>query len=642
MKNRLTLRLRCLLALVLCAAAVCAAPASAAPADPRPAPGAAGDTRLQAAFAAAAREFGVPEPVLLAVSYSLTRWESHGGAPSFAGGYGPMHLTHVDSLPAGEAKGAGAAPGSTDTRAVASLHTLDAAAALLGLSPDTLRRDPAQNIRGGAALLAQYARAADGSLPGDAADWYPAVMRYSQASDPRTAAAFADTVYATLQEGAGRTTDDGQTVALPAAAVVPNKPAEVARLGAAAAAVECPADSSVACEFIPAAYALNDPNDLSNYGNYDLASRPAGRLDIRYIVIHDTEGSYASTLQWFQNPAVGSSAHYVVRSQDGHIAQMVPNEHVAWHAGNWYVNGHAVGIEHEGYAIQGATWYTEQLYRASAALVRHLAQKYRIPLDRAHIIGHDDIPGPTSAYQAGMHWDPGPYWDWAHYMELVQGRRPAWDAGPAGRVVTLRIDPATNVQTVKDCEGGGALLTRGVNFVYLRTQPSESAPYIANPYIASDPLCAHNWANKAVSGQSFYRFALSGDWDGIYFGGQEAWFYNPGHRTYTASGPARLVRPRGGAAVPVYGRAYPEAAAYPSGIPAQSVAALGSYTIPPGQLYVAFGPFKSDYYYAPLYTPALEGSVNQDVQGQTLYYQIFYNHRFVFVQAADVSVVGAP
>ena len=109
------------------------------------------------------------------------------------------------------------------------------------------------------------------------------------------------------------------------------------------------------------------------------------------------------------------------------------------------------------------------MYQAEAALVRYLARKYSIPLDRAHIVGHDDIPGPTSAYQAGMHWDRGPYWDWAHYMNLIQAPRRAPDTGVAGKIVTLRIDPKTNKQTVKDCEGKGTKLTRGTNFVYLRT-----------------------------------------------------------------------------------------------------------------------------------------------------------------------------
>lgn len=50
-------------------------------------------TNLQNAFSAAAAEFKVPESILLAVSYNVSRWEDHQGHPSIAGGYGPMHLT---------------------------------------------------------------------------------------------------------------------------------------------------------------------------------------------------------------------------------------------------------------------------------------------------------------------------------------------------------------------------------------------------------------------------------------------------------------------------------------------------------------------------------------------------------------------
>ncbi|MGW1934381.1 hypothetical protein ACWCPG_34635, partial [Streptomyces sp. NPDC001919] len=48
---------------------------------------------LQDQFARAASRHGVPESVLLAVSYLQSRWDAHGGAPSVSGGYGPMHLT---------------------------------------------------------------------------------------------------------------------------------------------------------------------------------------------------------------------------------------------------------------------------------------------------------------------------------------------------------------------------------------------------------------------------------------------------------------------------------------------------------------------------------------------------------------------
>jgi N-acetyl-anhydromuramyl-L-alanine amidase AmpD len=621
------------IALLIGALALCVAPASAAPQKPF-APSGASKAR-QAAFAAAASEFGVPERVLLAVSYALSRWETHGGAPSFAGGYGPMHLTHLDSAPSFDAKGDRALHPARDTRAVASLHTLDAAAQLLGLRPEILRNEPAQNIRGGAALLAQYARETNGGLPASEADWYSAVMRYSQASDIKTAASFADLVYATIQQGAARTTDDGEMMMLQAAAIAPNRPAQVAAISATAATqVECP--SGVTCDFIPAAYKQNDPNDPTNYGNYDLANRPADGLAVRYIVIHDVEGSYNSALTVFQEPTYGASAHYVVRSSDGHIAQMVETKNVAWHAGNWYINGHAIGIEHEGFAISGATWYTESMYSASANLVKYLATKYGIPLDRAHIIGHDDIPGPTTDFQSGMHWDPGLFWDWSHYMDLIQA---PLGGGSNTNILTIKPNFSKNIQTVKDCEGRNATLKKASNFVYLRTKPSANAPYITDPYLTLNAQCANNWGNKAVAGQTFYRAGHQGDWDAIYFGGQKAWFYNPGGAN-TVPGKGTLITPKAGlSSIQVYGRAYPEGSAYPSGITQQSVVALTKYTLPAGQIYVAFGPFNSDYYYAPNYTPTLEGSANKDIQGQTQYYQIFFNHRFAFVQASDVMVV---
>jgi hypothetical protein len=57
-------------------------------------------------FAATAREFAVPEPLLLAYSYALTGWQDHAGLPSAQGGYGPMHLTSPGAV---EASGRGSA-----------------------------------------------------------------------------------------------------------------------------------------------------------------------------------------------------------------------------------------------------------------------------------------------------------------------------------------------------------------------------------------------------------------------------------------------------------------------------------------------------------------------------------------------------
>ncbi|MYW15291.1 N-acetylmuramoyl-L-alanine amidase, partial [Streptomyces sp. SID2955] len=54
------------------------------------------DRRLQNAFTDAAREFHVPRSVLMSVAYMQSRWDSHPGAPSVSGGFGPMHLLDTD------------------------------------------------------------------------------------------------------------------------------------------------------------------------------------------------------------------------------------------------------------------------------------------------------------------------------------------------------------------------------------------------------------------------------------------------------------------------------------------------------------------------------------------------------------------
>src|SRR3954468_8219418 len=196
-----------------------------------------------------------------------------------------------------------------------------------------------------------------------------------------------------------------------------NRLARVAHLyGKEASGAECP--PGLKCQFLPAAYAQNS-SDPGDYGNYDLADRPADGLAIRYVVVHDTEVLYDPTLAEFQNSHAYVSSHYVIRFRDGLVTQMVPTKDVAWHAGNWYVNTHSVGIENEGFALDLSDWFTPRLYHSLARLTRYQAQRFGFPLDRAHVVGHDQVPGPTGAFQAGMHWDPGLFFDWSHFMALV-------------------------------------------------------------------------------------------------------------------------------------------------------------------------------------------------------------------------------
>ncbi|GAA0628641.1 N-acetylmuramoyl-L-alanine amidase [Kutzneria viridogrisea] len=146
--------------------------------------------------------------------------------------------------------------------------------------------------------------------------------------------------------------------------------------------------------------------------NYTAANRPSG-YPVNLVVIHVTQETYPDTVRLFQDPKHAAAAHYVVRSADGYLAQMVREHDIAWHAGNWDYNTRSIGIEHEGW-VDKPEYFTDALYKSSAALTRSICDRYRIPKDRKHIIGHVEVPGST-------HTDPGPYWDWTRYMRLVTG-----------------------------------------------------------------------------------------------------------------------------------------------------------------------------------------------------------------------------
>ena len=132
------------------------------------------------------------------------------------------------------------------------------------------------------------------------------------------------------------------------------------------------------------------------------------------IIIHITQGSFASAVGWFKMKTSNVSSHFLV-SQAGDVVQMVKIKDIAWHAAPW--NTRSIGIEHEGfYKYHGkTTYFTQQQYKASADLVRELALKYNIPLDRKHIIGHREVPGVTKSC-------PGYNWDWDYYMNLLNKR----------------------------------------------------------------------------------------------------------------------------------------------------------------------------------------------------------------------------
>lgn len=643
-------------------------------------------TTLQHDFAEAAAEFHVPVQVLLAVAYEETLWESHGGRPSTTGNYNVMGLVQVSpgDLATSAGPGPDGAGGGTTPRPSAraltelshvdtaspALHTLQTAAALAGVAARQLRTDMRQSVRGGAALLASYEAAsrsgAAGGLPADPALWWPAVVAYAQAETPAAGQQFAARVYAVVQDGASRLTDDNQQVTLPASPSV--RPAQLAAAqaalaspgaGSGGATPECP--SGLACTFTPAAYRQDGTggkggkSGTTDYGNYAQADRPADGDGIQYLVLHDTEGSRDGAIAFFQDPTAYASAHYLV-GRDGSVTQLVPTRDVAWHAGSTTVNAHSIGIEHEGFALRTGTWYTEAEYQSSAALIRYLAGRFGIPLDRGHLLGSDDVPTPAQAASAqaassAARWDPSAYWDWSHLLDLVGAPLTGLHAQPVvgGTVTVAPPYDRTTQPELTGCGGADrACPSHPANFVYLREAPSADAPLLNGGTTA-----ASDWTDKAGYGQTFVVSGVSasaggGDWVGIWYGGRQAWFEDPAWRDTLVPQPAAgaaltLVTPIGDQPIPVYGQAYPEASAYPPGLaalaasPARQLTPLAD-TVSPGQAYLAAGQVSGDFYAATYGCTGAQGCTV--VIGSTQYYPIRFDHRLAFVRASDVQLIG--
>lgn len=165
--------------------------------------------------------------------------------------------------------------------------------------------------------------------------------------------------------------------------------------------------------------AIWDPAHSSNY----TASRSAA---VSAVTIHTAQGTYAGTISWFKNASANVSAHYVIRSSDGQVTQMVREAHTGWHVRDH--NSYTIGIEHEGY-VNNSAWYTTSMYNASAALVRHFCVRYSgiscaaayngpahsgvvVLPTTVRIKGHQHFSGNT-------HTDPGINWNWAHYYNLL-------------------------------------------------------------------------------------------------------------------------------------------------------------------------------------------------------------------------------
>ncbi|MEZ0471028.1 N-acetylmuramoyl-L-alanine amidase [Luteimonas salinilitoris] len=373
----------------------------------------------------------IPRGTLEAIAFVQSRWQPI--APA-AENHGHHHMPDAHGV-----MGLYAGGGFADQ--------VGEAAALLGVPVERIKRDPATNILAAAALLDRHLRGKSVSDPESLA---PELVRYAgfgqapgeSAIGDYARASFAFDVLLALDRGVD---EKGM--------VVPERPiawerafdAEtLARLGAPFVRLDVEGDrieteryaidpvserllrkpetdkapdmQPLSTDYGPAIWS---PAHASNY----TASRSAS---VSAVTIHTAQGSYAGTISWFKNASANVSAHYVIRSSDGQVTQMVRHAHTAWHVRNH--NSYTLGIEHEGY-VNNSAWYTTAMYNASAALVRHFCASYSAisctaaysgaPSSGINVLptsvkikGHQHFSGQT-------HTDPGINWNWGHYYGLL-------------------------------------------------------------------------------------------------------------------------------------------------------------------------------------------------------------------------------
>ena len=336
-------------------------------------------------FETAAQEFNVPVAILKGIAFVETRWshirsdEREGAERHMPPAYGVMGLRDDDWFG----------------------HSLQEAAKLIHSTPEALKEDVELNIRAGAALLADIA-SQQAAKPDNARleSWLDVVARFSGIPQKDIQGKYGREVFRVLHDGYN---DFG-------IAIEP----EVVDLGAIDRRIErdyptSPRMSLLSEDYGPAVWYAS-PNFNSRSGT-----------PITHVIIHDTEGNFAGALSWLTNPASQVSAHYLFRSSDGYLAQMVREADRAWHVGCW--NSWTIGIEHEGFVNQ-PQYYTPVMYQQSALLVRHLCNRYGIAPHRIKIVGHFVWQDPVIFPQLGWascndHTDPGPFWNWNYFMSLI-------------------------------------------------------------------------------------------------------------------------------------------------------------------------------------------------------------------------------
>lgn len=366
---------------------------------------------IENSFQNSANQFSIPVDIIKAVAYAETRFyhnipsEEHQSCAGIPHTYGIMGLRN-------------------DTWFGTSLLK---AAELIKENPDSLISNAALNIKGASALLSSIADEVK-IRRSNLNEWKPVLEKYSGIPQDEVREFYSFDAFKVLSEG---TSTNGIEIS-----------------------AHPEIDIGVFGENV------NPQNKLKNLESADYGpavwdpspNYTSNGINQLFSVVHTTEGSFAGALSWLKNPASSASSHYIIRSSDGYIVQLVREHDRAWHARCW--NSNMLGVEHEAFVANPA-YYTEAMYQSSAALYKHFAAKFNISINRNRIIAHQEWQNtnwknwmatnyPAIDATCNTHTDPGVYWRWDRYLSLITNQdldvingfeyvvSPWWDPNTSG------------------------------------------------------------------------------------------------------------------------------------------------------------------------------------------------------------------
>ena len=343
-----------------------------------------------------------------------------------------------------------------------------------------LRDDPAANVAGGAALLADAPADAGRPLSADPADWYGAVARYSGADDRATAAAFADDVFDVIRHGPGphhrrRPAGDARR----RRRTRRPRPGQAARAGPARGRrdrdrvpAECP---RLACEWMPGRRTSTSASAATTATTtWPTAAPQTDRLHRHPRHRGLLRGHPVDLVQdptyvaWHYTVRSSRRAHRPARADQGRRLarrQLVRQRHVDRHRAR-------------GLPGRRGAWYTEAMYRVVGPAGAVPGREVRHPAGpRSTSSATTTCRAPTPRHRGHAH-RPGPVLGLGALLRAA-GRAVHATAARGGDVVTIDPDYATNQPVYTGCERRATpARAHGSDAVRLHTAPSEDAPLV--------------------------------------------------------------------------------------------------------------------------------------------------------------------